>query len=51
MQDLESGLSYMFNVEVGSKLIFHKVELTALQSFVAMLGKVIMTVVEMWYFT
>ena len=33
--------------EVGSKLIFHKVELTALQSFVAMLGKVSMTVVEM----
>ena len=47
MQDLESGLSYMFNVEVGSKLIFHKFELTALQGFVAMLGKVSMTVAEM----
>ena len=40
MQDLESGLSFMLNNEVGSKLMIQGSEYLALRNFIGMLAKV-----------
>lgn len=40
MQDLESGLSFMLNVEVATKPIIQGDEYLALRNFIGMLAKV-----------
>ena len=40
MQDLESGISYMLNVEVATKPIIQGNEYLALRNFIGMLSKV-----------
>lgn len=46
MQDLESALSYMLNIEVATKQIIQGAEFSALRNFVGMLAKVTTTVAE-----
>jgi len=48
MQDLESALSYMLNIEVATKPIIQGGEFSALRNFVGMLAKVIVLMFVDW---